>query len=46
MWSPKLELTAELFGVYMEVGEIKISDLSGENCRFVELWVGSCFRKN
>ena len=38
--------SGELFGLYIEVGEVKLSSLKAENCRFVECWISSYFHKN
>lgn len=46
MFSSKFGCPSDLFNVYMEVGEIKISDINDKDCRFIELWVGSCYKKN
>ena len=36
----------ELFGLYVEVGNIKSSALKNEKCNFVECWISSNFHKN
>ena len=36
----------ELFGLYVEVGDIKTSALNNEKCSFVECWISSYFHKN
>lgn len=44
MSNSKFGNTSELFNLYIEVGEIKLSSVKTEECRVIELWVGSCFR--
>lgn len=34
---------SELFNLYVEVGEVKLSSLKSEDCRFVECWISSHF---
>lgn len=36
----------ELYDVYMEVGEVKESDVKSEECCYIEVWLSSFFVKN
>lgn len=36
----------ELFNLYVEVGEVKLSSVKKDDCRYVECWISSFFHKN
>ena len=37
---------SELFNLYVEVGEVKLSSVKKDDCRYVECWISSFFHKN
>lgn len=44
-WDKRYE-PSEMFDIYVEVGEIKLSDIKTEKTGFAELWVSPCFRSS